>query len=256
MHVFLDLWGVLIDIRKTDRAYNRRAASILASRYGGGVKTWLKAYNSAWRNYQSRLEEADWSRHEWFTVVDRLDKNLILETFGVAGVESVPRDVLSFSRNLENEVMSCVAAFYPGAEGAVRRLHEAGHKVYLATQAGEWHARGALKRSGFANEFDGIFSGSSQNSSKDQKLYWARVLRSVDAPASSCVSVDDRTDCLKAAASVGFTAVLLERGERGKSRKLLSSIYSSLHSLRSLPRLLDQLTAGKSQSRRVRPEKV
>jgi len=248
MDVFLDLWGVLLDENKMNMEYNERASSILASRFGGDPAKWLVAYNRAWESYRRRFEATDWDRTSWSDVAGELDVRLISETLDDIGVESRPLDILRFSRSLEFEVVSSVARCHPDAPGAVRRLREKDHRVHVATQAGEWNAIGALEASGLLGEVHGIFSGSSQNTSKNTGRYWTKVLERTGSPSGDCILVDDRLDYLEAAASVGIAAILMDREEKTARSDLPRFVQERMSSLALLPPYVESISR-RSESR-------
>ena len=242
MNVILDLWGVLVDEKKMNKEYNKHAASILASRFGGNPARWLDAYDMAWEDYQRRFRATDWDNKSWSDVVGELDVRLITDTLDAVGVQWRPSDVLSFARNLEFEVVSSVARCYPDVPGALRRLKEKGHEVHVATQAGEWNAIGALEGSGLLKEVKAIFSGSSQNASKDRKRYWTRVLEKIDSPPDNCILVDDRLDYLEAAASIGIGTILMDREKRTARHRLPQFVGSRMFTLTSLPHYVERIS--------------
>jgi len=243
MDIFLDLWGVLLDEKKMNEEYNERAASILAARFGGDPVKWLDAYNSAWEDYKRRFRETDWDRTSWSDVADRLDARLITETLDRVGVKSNVSDMLSFARDLEFEVVSAVARSYPDAPGALSLLRKQGHDVHVVTQAGDWNAIGALSASGLLMEVKGIFSGSSQNTSKTATSYWTRVLERIESPPERCILVDDNLDFLKAATSIGIGAILMERDEKNGRRELPRFVQARMSTLTSLPPYVEKLSS-------------
>jgi FMN phosphatase YigB (HAD superfamily) len=242
MNVILDLWGVLVDEKKMNKEYNKHAASILASRFGGDPARWLDAYDMAWADYQRRFRATDWDNKSWSDVVGELDVRLITDTLDAVGVQWRPSDILSFARNLEFEVVSSVARCYLDVPGALRRLKEKGHEVHVATQAGEWNAIGALEGSGLLKEVKAIFSGSSQNASKDRKRYWMRVLEKIDSPPDNCILVDDRPDFLEAAASIGIGTILMDREKRTARHRLPQFVDSRMFTLTSLPHHVERIS--------------
>jgi len=242
MNVILDLWGVLLDEKKMNKEYNKRAASILASRFGGDAARWLDAYNRAWEHYQRRFRATDWDKMSWSDVIGELDIKLITDTLDAVGVQWRPPDVLSFARNLEFEVVSSVAECYPDVPGALERLKEKGHEIHVATQAGEWNAIGALEGSGLLKEVSAIFSGSSQNASKDRKRYWTRILERIDSPPENSILVDDRLDYLEAAASIGIGAILMDREKRTERQKLPRFVDSRMFALTGLPHYVEKIS--------------
>ncbi len=249
MHVFLDLWGVLLDSAKMNEEYNARAAGLLASRLGGEESAWREAYDSAWEAYLLDLAGAEEKAGDWLAVADRLDSSLIEDTFKAVNVDWRPPDLLSFARDLENQVASSVAVAYPEVRGVVESLHKARHDVHVATQAGEWNARGALQGSGLIDLMDRIFSGSSQRTFKSDPAYWIEIPKTVQVTGLKPLLVDDRHEYLKAAHSAGFIAVLLERGEKRSGRKPPGFIAKTIFNLSELPSFIDSLEQKRMRGR-------
>ena len=182
-------------------------------------------------------------------VADRLDSSLVLDTLKAVGIDWRPPDVLQFARDLENKVASSVAVAYPEVREVIESLHKAGHAMYVATQAGEWNARGALEGAGLIDLVDGVFSGSSQRAFKNDLAYWREIPKAVHAPARELALVDDRLDYLQAASSAGFGAILLEGGGRTVREKRPRFVFASIPSLANLPPLLKPLSQRKTQRR-------
>ena len=240
MHVILDLWGVLLDSERMNLEYNRRAARILALRFDGDKERWLRAYDGAWARYTRRIGSADWDRKSWLEVVDELDRSLIIETLEDMGVRWRPPDVLAYSRDLESQVASFVAFPFEETQAAVRDLRKAGHKVLVATQVGDWNAKAALSGSGLTLIVDGLYTGDKLNAHKSRRLFWRRLLDAASLSSEKCVTVDDQTDCLEAAAAEGIASVLMDRSGRPPPLKPPSYIKAQIASLIELLPLVEE----------------
>ncbi len=241
MHVFLDLWGVLLDSDIMQREYGRRIAQYLGDRFGGDEATWLGAHNEAWINYVREAESMDWSVQPWASTVDRLDARFVTEILERARMSWRPPDPVAFSRELELRLMSTVNARFPDARASVERLRGAGHRVYVATQASDSNARGALAGAGLLAALDGLFTGTSQDAPKNGRAYWDRILSTTAVPAQSCVLVDDRTDYLAAAGSAGFQGLLLDREGLFEGEATPSFVHATLRNLAGLPHFVEIL---------------
>ena len=243
MQVFLDLWGVLLDADRMQREYGPALARHLATEFGGAEADWTAAHTAAWTEYVRGTESAEWGRESWSAIADRLDAAFALGILERMGVRWRPPDPAGFSRDLDLRVLATVNARFPDAQAAVQRLKAAGHGVYVATQATESNARGALQGAGLLGSLDGLFTGSSQDALKSRPAYWEKILRGVSAPAGECIAVDDRADYLEAAASTGFTALLLDREGVYESAGAPAFVRATLRNLAGLPHFVEVLAA-------------
>lgn len=241
MNILLDLWGVLLDSDRMQREYGRELARRMAERFGGAEDRWLRAHTAAWMEYVARIESADWSRQSWSKTVDRLDGEFAVGILERMEVSWRPPDPVRFSMELDRDVLSRIDARFPDARTAVERLRSAGHKVYVATQATDANARGALTGAGLLGFLDGLFTGTSQDASKSQAEYWHRVRGALDRGTAPGVVVDDRADYLAAAKSAGFVALLLDRDEIYRAETVPSHVRATLRNLAGLPQFVDVL---------------
>lgn len=243
VHVFMDLWGVLLDAERMQREYGPALARHLAAEFGGAEAEWTVAHTAAWTDYVRETESTDWGREPWSTIADRLDARFALGILERMDVRWRPPDPAGFSRDLDRRVMSTVNARYPDAEAAVQRLKAAGHGVYVATQATDSNARGALEGAKLLGSLDGLYTGTSQDALKSQAVYWQRILQGFWAPADQCVVVDDRVDYLTAATSLGFLGLLLDREGVYESTPIPSCARAALRNLAGLPHFVDVLAS-------------
>ena len=243
MQVFLDLWGVLLDPDKMQREYGRRLGIRLKERFGGTEARWLQAHNVAWTEYVRATESTDWNRGSWAAAADNLDARFALALLEGAGIGWRPDDPAEFSRELEREIMSNVDARYPDARTAIERLRAGHHGVYVATQATESNARGALAGAGLLDSIDALFTGTKVDAPKSGRDYWERVLAAVRAAPRDCILVDDRIDYLHAATGAGFAALLLDREELYAPDMTPRFVRATLLNLAGLPHFVDTLAA-------------
>ena len=243
VRVFLDLWGVLLDSDRMQGEYGRGLARYLSGRFGGDEGRWVQAHNEAWTAYVGAIESPDWDRGQWADAVDRLDARFAVSILERMHVDWRPADPVVFSRELDLRVMSSVNAGFPDARHAVEGLREAGHAVYVATQATDANARGSLIGAGLLDGLAGLFTGSSQNAPKTQRAYWDRALATLAAPPASCVLVDDRADYLAAAASTGIEGLLLDRDGVYEPETMPRFVRATLRNLAGLPHFVDVLAS-------------
>lgn len=248
VRVFLDLWGVLLDSDTMQREYGRALARALSRRFGGEEARWTQAHTAAWTEYVRNVESVTWDRGSWSATADRLDARFATALLERMGVTWRPPDPTEFSRELDLTIMSTVNARFPDARSAVERLRAAGHAVYVATQATEANARGALTGAELLGSLDGLFSGSSQDALKSRRAYWETIPAKIGARAAECVLVDDRVDYLEAAAAVGFVGLLLDREGVYDSAAMPPIVRATLRNLAGLPRFVDVLAAGRAQA--------
>lgn len=241
MIVLLDLWGVLLDSDRMQREYGRVLARRMVERFGGTEDRWVQAHTAAWTEYVRAAESAEWSRRSWSETEDRLEAEFALGILERMQVAWRPPDALAFCRELDLNVMSAIDARFPDARTAVERLRAAGHKVYVATQASDANARGALTGAGLLGSVDGVFTGTSQDASKSHAAYWSRIRDALGPRTTPGVAVDDRADYLAAAASAGFMALLLDREEVYEPETMPPAVQGTLRNLAGLPHFVEVL---------------
>ncbi|MGI0149704.1 MAG: HAD family hydrolase [Thermoplasmata archaeon] len=234
MHVLLDLYGVLLDHEKTFRGYRDRIADLLASRFGGDRKAWLRAHDEAFVTYTRSVNAADWDARGYGDIVDELDASHLLDMFDRVGVAERPEDPLALSRELEREALAGIDARYPDARTAIERIRRMGHRVYVAT-GGSLTNDAALQGAGLRDLIDGIFTGHSQDAQKGRKAYWFGIPKKLGAKPKQCVLIDDRLDYLAAAASVGIVALLLDRKGALRPEAMPAYVQATLRNLAGLP---------------------
>ncbi len=249
MRVFLDLWGVLLDSDTMQREYGPKLAHRLAERFGGREAAWADAHRAAWTEYVRAVEEESWKDGSWRAAADRLDARFALGMLERMDIAWRPPDAAAFSRGLDLEVMSQVNSRFPDARTAVERLRSGGHSVYVATQATETNARGALIGAELADRIDGLFTGTSQDALKSHATYWRAIPGSLRVSPDDCILVDDRMDYLEAATSVGFRGLLLDREGVYDASAMPGFVKATLMNLAGLPHFVDVLaTDGKRTS--------
>lgn len=247
VHVFLDLWGVLLDSDRMQREYGPELGRQMAERFGGEPGRWIKAHTAAWTAYGGEVERTEWSQGSWSATVGALDARFALRILELAGVDWRPADAGAFSQELDRMVMSRINAGFPDARAAVERLRAAGHRVYVATQASEANARGAMAGAGLTDALDGLFSGTSQDAAKSNRAYWTRIRSSLGVSEADGIVVDDRLDYLEAAASAGFRGLLLDREGIFDAQNVPHHVEAVLRNLAGLPHFVDTLASAASR---------
>lgn len=248
MDVLLDLYGVLLDSDRMQREYGRELARQMMARFGGTEAAWLAAHTAAWTAYVRGVEAADWAGGPWSETEERLDAAFAVGVLERMGVAWRPADPLAFSQELDRTIMAGIDARFPDARIAVDRLRAAGHRVFVATQATESNAHGALTGAGLLDSVHGVFTGTSQNASKSHAAYWRGVQKTLGPTTSRRIVVDDRADYLAAAVAAGFEALLLDRNEVYTEELAPPHVLATLRNLAGLPHFVEVL---EKESRRA-----
>ncbi|MGQ0796744.1 MAG: HAD family hydrolase, partial [Methanobacteriota archaeon] len=241
MHVFLDLWGVVLDSERMTRGYRERLADLLRAQLGGTREAWLAAHDRAAADYDRKADALDWDAGEWLDLVDDLDAGHLLSILDGAGVTWKPAHPVEYARDLEFRVMAGVQARFPDARAAIERLRTAGHRVHLSTQATDSNARGALSGARLLEAFDRVFTGTTQKARKSRLEYWRTLPSTVGAPPGRCVVMDDRLEYLEPAASIGMIALLLDRTRRQTTHPLQTLLTATRRTQAGLRHLADGL---------------
>jgi len=242
--VLLDLWGVLLDSARMTPAYRARIASLLAARYGGDPETWIRAHDLASAWYAEHMDRPEtWERGTWLEVVDSAEAEHLARLFREVGV-APPPDPLGTVRSLEHEAMSSIDAAFPDARPAAARLKRSGHRVFVATNATESNARGALAGASLLGAVDGVFTGERLATGKARAAYWRSVRTTLGEHPVPPVVVDDRLDYLEAASSVGIVALLLDRNGAHRPEAMPAYVQATLRNLAGLPHWLEARAAS------------
>jgi len=242
--VLLDLWGVLLDSGRMASAYRARTASLLAARYGGTREDWSRAHDVAGGWYADHMDRPEtWARGTWLEVVDSADAEHLVRLFREAGIARPP-DPLLTARSLEREAMSGIDAAFPDARPAVARLKRSGHRAFVATNATESNARGALAGASLLESMDGVFTGERLATGKARDAYWRAVRTIVGGRPVPPVIVDDRLDYLEAASTVGIVALLLDRKAAHRPEAMPAYVQATLRNLAGLPHWVEHRAAS------------
>lgn len=247
MHVFLDLWGTVLDGAKMNSRYATRMAEILSSRLGGAADAWTRAHDKVWVWYTERANEIEWDTGDYLEKVQALESEHLDRILSEMGISWRPEDPAAYARDLEFAIMSTVDARLPDARPAIERLRNGGHHVYIVTSATDSNARGSLGGAGLLEAFDRIFTGTTQNLHKSSDAYWRRLLDDVRAPPEACVLVDDRLDYLAPAASAGIVALLLDRKDAHLPESVPGFVDAILRNLAGLPHWVETRSARRTE---------
>jgi FMN phosphatase YigB (HAD superfamily) len=242
--VFVDLWGVLADSRKMTPAYRQWIAEVLRSLHGGSMEAWLRAHDAAEAWYEAHLANPrTWEVGTWIEVVNRADAEHVARMFRETGVPPPPNP-LEVSKTLTLEGMSKIDSAFPDARPAVARLRKAGHRVFVATNATEENARGALAGAKLMDQVDGVITGENQNASKTNIAYWRGIVDRVRVDPAASFVADDRPEYLKAAAQARFRCLLIDREGRHPPAAMPPFVEATLRNLAGLPQYVSDAVKG------------
>ena len=237
--VFLDLWGVLVDSRKMSNAYRRWIAESLSARHGAPVDVWVRAHDAAEVWYETHLAKpTTWEAGTWIEVVNLADAEQVVRMFREAGVPPPP-DPLAVSKALTLEGMSTIDAAFPDARPAVARLKNAGHRVFVSTNATEENARGTLAGARLLEGVDGVITGESQNANKTDAAYWRGIVDRIRVDPAASFVVDDRREYLRGASLVGFRCLLMDREGGLPPAAMPEYVEATLRNLAGLPQYIE-----------------
>jgi FMN phosphatase YigB (HAD superfamily) len=236
--VFVDLWGVLADSRKMTPAYRQWIAEVLRSRHGGSMEAWLRAHDAAEAWYEAHMANPKtWEVGTWIEVVNRADAEQVVRMFRETGAPPPPNP-LGVSKTLTLEGMSKIDSAFPDARPAVARLRKAGHRVFVATNATEENARGALAGAKLLEQVDGVITGEIQNSGKTNIVYWRGIVDRIRVDPAASFVADDRPEYLRAAAQAGFRCLLIDREGRHPPAAMPPFVEATLRNLAGLPQYI------------------
>jgi len=237
--VFLDLWGVLVDSRKMSNAYRWWAAASLSSRYGGSVDAWLRAHEAGETWYEAHLAKPEtWEAGTWIEVVNLADAEQVVRMFREVGVPP-PSDPLAVSKALTLGGMSTIDAAFPDARPAVDRLKNAGHRVFVSTNATEENPRGTLAGARLLEGVDAVITGESQNANKTDAAYWRGIVDRIRVDPAASFVVDDRREYLRGASLVGFRCLLMDREGGLPPAAMPEYVEATLRNLAGLPQYVE-----------------
>ena len=230
-HIFFDLHGTLIDTTVMGACYSAAYGRIMADRYGLDPMQWRDA---------NRLIMADWDSYyadlnlDGENGIDDMWEGLYRTTramFRVVGQPEPPHEELRWlSRWIPGEVPRACDAFYADAKPMIRRLYDAGYTLGITSHALVAQAAATLEGGGMREFFTGPIIGpdNAEQYRKDY-LFYAFALRQAGADASVCMAVDDRSDALDEAKSMGMQTFNVRRsGTHAEGLAGLADVMSRL----------------------------
>ncbi len=117
-----------------------------------------------------------------------------------------PDQVLAEADRLLDEVYGSQVALKPGAAELVRRLHEMGVRLCIATASTETQARGSMAHYGLEDCFDFMLS-CTEYGGKNKPDIFLEAARRFDLPPVEILLVEDSLYSVRTAKKAGFTTV-------------------------------------------------
>lgn len=236
--VFLDLYGVLVDGRIVEPAYNERMAAIFQRRFGGDLAAWRRAQAESYVWYQAQGAALDrragpdregdpWVQSVWDLNASQV--KFVLDRMGV----TPPPDLLRYSEKVEEETMRGIDATFPDVKPSLAALRASGHRVFLSTNANRSNAESALIGGGIRDSFEGLAMLETAKAKKDRPHYW-RLAFGLSGTATAVVVVDDEARYLAPAGEMGARCVQLIRPGRNRDR----GAFPVIETLAALPDLV------------------
>lgn len=201
--VFFDLYGTLIDIRTDEesvRAWNalyeafRDAGAEYAS--ADGVR---RAFDEGLAQAMEGHESDRWYEPDYIPVYQRM-----LADRGVAADERMARDMGRVFRRASTNLIR----LYPGAMAMLGRLHDAGVRTVLVSNAQSCFTRPELALLGLDKALDDVLISSEEGVRKPGAELFERALRREGLAADQAVMVgNDATSDIGGASSAGIDGI-------------------------------------------------
>ena len=147
-----------------------------------------------------------------------------ISEYGVTlSVEEICRQVNGWIERFYREE----AMMKPGAAAFVKRLHDAGVKLAIATATDDFLVEAALRRCGVMEYFSGLITCTHVNQGKDRPDVYRAAMESIGTTRESTVVFEDSLKALRTARDDGFLTVgVCDRFERDQTGvRALAHIY-------------------------------
>lgn len=147
-----------------------------------------------------------------------------ISEYGVMlSVEEICRQVNGWIERFYREE----AMMKPGAAAFVKRLHDAGVKLAIATATDDFLVEAALRRCGVMGYFSGLITCTHVNQGKDRPDVYRAAMESIGTTRESTVVFEDSLKALRTARDDGFLTVgICDRFERNQTGvRSLAHIY-------------------------------
>ena len=147
-----------------------------------------------------------------------------ISEYGVTlSVEEICRQVNGWIERFYREE----AMMKPGAAALVKRLHDAGVKLAIATATDDFLVEAALRRCGVMEYFSGLITCTHVNQGKDRPDVYRAAMESIGTTRESTVVFEDSLKALRTARDDGLLTVgVCDRFEREQAGvRALAHIY-------------------------------
>lgn len=235
--VFLDDGGVMSENARRAPQFARLVARYLVPRLGGAPQAWaaanLEVATRLFERYAAHFGE--FPRASWHAFWDDYEDAWLGGMCRLVGVQG-PDDRLTrkqLARECDLYVTRRVRAAFPGAVGAVRRMHRDGYTLLTASGESSWELDGYLTAMRVRACFNGCLYGPDQvDAAKMSPLYYERVFAHASITPGDTLVVDDSEQALNWAAELGAQTVLCNPKPPQNPR------HHHVSRLAELPRLL------------------
>ena len=204
--VFIDDGGVLNDNERRATQWRRLLGEYLVPRLGGTPEGWARAnvgvFERSWARYLAQLDRAgDGPGVEAWIREDR--RVWMIEMCEELGIPAPPEPG-AFAIATASWVSERVRADIPGAIDAVRRLHERGLTLNMASGGLSWEIEPYLRGMGIRDRFDHLYGPDLVDRWKNGPHFYAAILADSGADPERSVVVEDNEQMRAAAGSVGL----------------------------------------------------
>jgi phosphoglycolate phosphatase-like HAD superfamily hydrolase len=226
--LFLDDGGVMNQNERRGPQWQRLVGRYLAPRLGGAPEAWAAAnFEVASRFF--REHEAHFTADpgaSWSAYWASHEEDWLVGMCGLVGV-APPSDRARrrLARDCDAYVTRRVRAAFPGAVGAIRRLHAAGYTLWTASGEPSWELDGYLTGMRVRGLFVDLYGPDRVGAAKASPRYYERVFAHAGVAPGDALVVDDSELALGWAAEVGARTVLCRpeppaHGQHGHVRRL------------------------------------
>lgn len=158
--------------------------------------------------------------------LDMLNANTLPETAGFFhrryGLGASSQEVLERSRSMLMDAYRTSVLPREGAVSLVRRLHQDGVKLAVASSSPGAFLRAGLTRAGIYDQFDVVASAEDEHQTKSNPRFFRSIAERLHANPSNSWGVDDSVYALKAMKAAGFmTAGIYDSDNAGTKVGLL-----------------------------------
>ena len=213
--LFLDDGGVMNEITRRRRQWQRLVVRYFAPRLGGAPAAWAAANAEVAARLAREYDEhfgAD-AAASWTAYWAGSAQDLLGAMCAAVGVAPPPDRAtrLRLVRECESYVTHRVRAAMPGAVGAIRQLHAAGYPLHTASGEASWQLHGYLTGMRVRDCFGALYGPDQVDTAKAGPLFYARVFAHAAIRPGEVLVIDDSERALGWATAVGAHSALPSR---------------------------------------------